>query len=266
MDLLWHMLRFKLESDGPGFETHSSWLMPVRWKGQLAMLKVFKPQSDEKSSGEILKTIGGTGAVQVFEGDEEALVLERAGPETLLDFYTQHRDGPTAEILLDVVAKLHDCKHITSISALPLNLWFESLYQRAGALPLLARCSEVAQKLLNSSQQNILLHGDLHHENVLASPRGWLAIDPKGLFGDPVYDVANLFCNPLQDAATVLQPERMRWLARLCSERLGMTEQRVLQFAYAHAGLSISWEINDGRDFSFRQKCAEGLEQALKLA
>jgi streptomycin 6-kinase len=45
-----------------------------------------------------------------------------------------------------------------------------------------------------------------------------------------------------------------------------MTEQRVLQFAYAHAGLSISWEINDGRDFSFRQKCTEGLEQALKLA
>ena len=43
----------------------------------------------------------------------------------------------------------------------------------------------------------MLLHGDLHHENIMHGPRGWLAIDPKGVLGDPGFDAANMFYNPL---------------------------------------------------------------------
>jgi streptomycin 6-kinase len=266
MDLQQHVLRFKLEADGNSFETHSSWLMPVIWNRQSAMLKVFKPLSDEIFSGTILEGFAGAGAVRVLVGDEAALVLEWAGPQRVLDVYNRHGDGPAMDILLDTISKLHGAKQNMPSSAVPLRHWFQSLFEKSGELPVLSGCAEMARKLLNGSQNQVLLHGDIHHENVLLSSRGWLAIDPKGLFGDPAYEVSNLFCNPLQDATIVLQPERMRWLARLCAERLCLGEQKVLQFAYAHAGLSVSWEMEDGRDFSFRQKCAEGLEQLLKLA
>jgi streptomycin 6-kinase len=39
----------------------------------------------------------------------------------------------------------------------------------------------------------VLLHGDFHRGNVLASARaGWLAIDPCPLAGDPEFDIADL--------------------------------------------------------------------------
>ncbi len=30
----------------------------------------------------------------------------------------------------------------------------------------------------------VLLHGDLHHGNILSTQHGWLAIDPKGIIGE----------------------------------------------------------------------------------
>jgi hypothetical protein len=47
------------------------------------------------------------------------------------------------------------------------------------------------------TSQMMRLHGDIHHDNILDfGRRGWLAIDPKRLFGERGFDYANLFCNP----------------------------------------------------------------------
>jgi streptomycin 6-kinase len=46
----------------------------------------------------------------------------------------------------------------------------------------------------------VLLHGDFHRGNVLASTRaGWLAIDPSPLTGDPEYDIADLTADFLDE-------------------------------------------------------------------
>ena len=60
------------------------------------------------------------------------------------------------------------------------------------------------------------MHGDFHHHNILSSRRGWLAIDPKPMLGEPEYDVASFLWNPL--------PYRMR---------LDVTERRLAAFAAA---------------------------------
>src|SRR6266567_6137524 len=42
-----------------------------------------------------------------------------------------------------------------------------------------------------SSAEPVLVHGDLHHDNVLSSARaGWLAIDPKGVAAEPAYETS----------------------------------------------------------------------------
>jgi streptomycin 6-kinase len=39
--------------------------------------------------------------------------------------------------------------------------------------------------LLTTQREKVVLHGDMHHGNVLNfGSRGWLAIDPKGLIGE----------------------------------------------------------------------------------
>src|SRR5207302_8681520 len=62
------------------------------------------------------------------------------------------------------------------------------LFQRADAL---------RADLLASTDQPVVVHGVLHHFNILRCDRGgWLAIDPKGLVGDRYFDVCQFLLNP----------------------------------------------------------------------
>lgn len=80
---------------------------------------------------------------------------------------------------------------------LPLIDWFEELWPLATTDARLARCAEVARRLLADQTAVVPLHGDLHHGNVLDFGGGdRRVIDPKRLVGVRVFDYANIFCNP----------------------------------------------------------------------
>jgi streptomycin 6-kinase len=131
----------------------------------------------------------------------------------------------------------------------------------------LARCATVARRLLETQRDVVALHGDLHHGNVLdGGPRGWLAIDPKGVIGERTYETANLLKNPWPHAALVHDAGRMQRLAQLYSARLGMGEKRILAFGFAHAGLSTAWDMDDGLDPGYSLRCAELLESLVDKA
>jgi streptomycin 6-kinase len=94
---------------------------------------------------------------------------------------------------------------------------------------------------------NVALHGDIHHGNVLHfGERGWLAIDPKGLIGERGFDYANIFCNP--DAVTAAQSGRLVGQAVVVAETAGLDRIRLLQWIAAWAGLSAARCINDKED------------------
>ena len=103
-----------------------------------------------------------------------------------------------------------------------------------------------------------VLHGDLHHNNVVYDQnRGWLAIGPKGVWGERTYEVANLLRNPWPNAAQVHDADGMARMAGFYAGRLGVPVQRVLQFALVHSGLSASWELEDGHDPAYSLRVAE---------
>jgi streptomycin 6-kinase len=89
------------------------------------------------------------------------------------------------------------------------------------------------------------LHGDIHHENILDfGSRGWLAIDPKRVYGERGFDFANIFCNP--ELPTVTKPGRLqRQLPIVCAEA-GLEPKRLLRWIIAYAGLSAAWFLSDG--------------------
>ncbi len=91
------------------------------------------------------------------------------------------------------------------------------------------------------------MHGDIHHENVLDfGPRGWLAIDPKGLFGERSFDYGNLFCNP--DIETAAAPGALARRAAIVARAAIIEPSRLLSWVLAYAGLSAAWTIGDGGD------------------
>jgi streptomycin 6-kinase len=93
----------------------------------------------------------------------------------------------------------------------------------------------------------VLLHGDLHHFNILAAERQpWLALDPKGVVGEPAYEVGALLRNPYPEFLT--WPNLDRVLARRVNqlaEELGFDRERLVGWGFAQAVLSGWWSYED---------------------
>jgi streptomycin 6-kinase len=93
----------------------------------------------------------------------------------------------------------------------------------------------------------MLLHGDLHQENILSAERQpWLAIDPKGVIGEPAYETGALLCNMLPHLLQMPHPERVlaRRIAQLSAE-LGLERARIRDWGLAQAVLSAWWCVED---------------------
>ena len=111
------------------------------------------------------------------------------------------------------------------------------------AEPAWQQAKELASGLLRATAvSEVALHADLHHDNIIGRSGNWLAIDPKGLFGDPVYDVANVFRNPHGGGDLVATSSRIDMLADVFAQRLGWDRRRILCWAAVHSAISAVWD------------------------
>jgi streptomycin 6-kinase len=91
---------------------------------------------------------------------------------------------------------------------------------------------------------SLILHGDLHHFNILSAEREpWLAIDPKGVVGEAAYEAGALLRNPLEDMSQY--PHILKRRIAILSEMLDIDCQRILGWAVAQAVLSAWWSYED---------------------
>ena len=161
------------------------------------------------------------------------------------------RDHEAANIICDVVDQIHRYSGIHP-DVYDLKRQFQSLFVRAKSEStdsVFYKTAKVTEELVASESNRKLLHGDIHHTNIMkSSKRGWLAIDPQSIYAERTYDVANSFFNPDNLPEIVETPNRIDALAQTFSERLKVDRKRILQFAYAHGGLSSSWQLDDGEN------------------
>ncbi|WP_221088362.1 aminoglycoside phosphotransferase family protein [Deinococcus aquaedulcis] len=259
-----YIRRWGLEPDGEPFATHSSDLCPVRWQGRKAMLKVAR--SEEERRGNLLMVwLGGVGAAQVYRQGRRAVVLERVeGAHDLMAMVAAGQDDDASRILCQAAAQVHLPRPDPPRQLLPLDWWFEALFDASTQSDLFAQCWRVAQTLLASPRDVRPLHGDLHHGNVLHSAeRGWLVIDPKGLIGERTFDFANMLCNPSLEVAT--QPGRLARQAGVLAAAAGLDHARLLAWVAAYAGLSAAWHTEEDQTDMARQTL-EVAQEALRLS
>ena len=220
----------------------------MRRDGAPAMLKLAQ-EPEERRGGGVMAWWDGRGAAVVLAHEDVALLLERAmGPGSLVEMAKTDDDGAT-RILCHAALGLHAPRAAAPPATLvPLRQWFAALEPCAARHGgVLAQAHATAQALLAEPREISVLHGDIHHENVLDfGPRGWLAIDPKGLIGERGFDYANIFRNP--DPLFAAPPERLRRQAWVVVEAAGLEPRRLLQWILAYAGLSASWTLEDAKD------------------
>lgn len=243
------LARWSLTADGTPFDSLAGALLPVRRGDTPAMLKLFTAE-EEKRGAAVMAWWDGDGAVRVLEHEAEALLMERAvGTLSLAAMAGSGEDDEATQILCGVAARLHEPREADPPDTLvPLPLWFRELAVAAnrhgGAYALSAA---IAAELLEAPQDIVVLHGDIHHGNVLHDQaRGWLAIDPKGVIGERGYDHANMLCNP--DVETATAPGRLVRQLDIVCESAGLDHERQLMWLVAYLGLSASWTLSDGDD------------------
>ncbi len=245
-----YLSRWKLSPDGAPITTPAAHLLPVLKNGKPAMLKL-SHDADERLGGVLMEWWGGDGAAQVFARDGDAMLMERAtGPASLSDMARTGRDDEACRILCTAATRLHAPRSKPLPELTPLGDWFKDLWPAAARHGgILARSAETARMLLAEPRDVNVLHGDLHHDNVLDfGARGWLAIDPKHLIGERAFDFVNIFTNPdLADPTrpVATQPERFERRLDVVVALAGLERQRLLSWVLAWTGLSASWFLSD---------------------
>lgn len=233
-------------------ETESSFLVFGTWNGQPVVLKVVRREGDEWHSGEVLRAFGGNGVVRVFEHVEGAALLERAMPgDSLVSMATSGRDDEATAILADVIQRMSGC---TPPRGCPtIHDWAKGFDRYVASediqVPreLVRRGHELFVQLAESQRQTTLLHGDLHHYNVLSDARrGWCAIDPKGVSGEVEYEIGAILRNPIERPTLFTSPDTINRRVQRLAAALRVEGRRVLQWAFAQAVLSAIWAVEDG--------------------
>ena len=242
----------------------------IRADGTQAVLKAGVPNRERATEIEALQAYDGQNSVRVLEVDGERgiVLLERLLPgQPLTALADETNDEKATAIAAGVMRGLW--RPAPEGHAFPtVEEWaggLKELRRRfdggVGPLPLalVEEAESLFAELIGSMEEPVLLHGDLHHDNILAATRQpWLAIDPKGLIGEPAYEVGAILRNLWQGQHTITNPGRLLE-RRVCqfSEQLGFDRTRVRGWGVAQAVLSAWWSMEDS---------GEGWEGAIFIA
>lgn len=269
--LLDYAQRWSVFLDGNVVETPRALLASGRRDGDAVILKVPKGDAGEALAGRALQHFGAEGAVKLIEHAGDGVVLlERAAPgRHLTELVLSGADAHATEILCEIMASIH--KLPPADGSFPtVEQWGQDFARyRAGgdkrlSPALVQRAHELFDALCRTQGTKVLLHGDLHHDNVVEDDRrGWLAIDPKGIVGERAYEVGAALRNPTDDprwfAERSIIEKRIAIFARCLKE----DPKRLIAWSYAQAVLSAVWSVEDGEDMSAGLATAGALEPML---
>lgn len=250
---------WQFELQGDVVQTASSSVMFARWRGQDVVMKVPNALSDEKEMVKILKHYGGEGAVKVLDEYEDAALLERVQPGTpLKEWVLEGKDEASCNVFCEVAAKLHS-KPVSSGFRTVENL-ADNIWKKQDQREEVAKAKALYDALVKMQSKLCLLHGDLHHDNVLFDEqRGWLAIDPKGIIGEPAYEVACFLRNPIGHPEKYVSKNIVDKRVDIICGRLELEKECVLQWNYVGAVWSALWMEEDGLDAEEMWAYARGL-------
>jgi streptomycin 6-kinase len=242
----------------------------VRADGTAAVLKIGVINPELLSEIAALRHYNGRGIVRLLDADPEQgiLLLERLQPGTPL--IALDDDEAATAVAAQVMQQLW--QPAPSEHSFPtVARWARGMDRLQaefddGFGPFPKRLVETAvslfRELLPSQADSVLLHGDLHHWNILQAQREpWLALDPKGVIGEPAYEIGAWLRNPVDRLTTWPDLKRIqqRRIAQL-ADILALDRQRLVGWGIAQAVLSAWWSYEDhGRVGDVALACAESL-------
>ncbi|MFM9329590.1 aminoglycoside phosphotransferase family protein [Paenibacillus mesotrionivorans] len=215
-----------------------------------AVLKLGPPERERATEAKALEEYNGKLFCRLFAADaaEGALLEERLLPGTPL------RDEPSLDKRMSVFSGLVAGLHIApaDAEAYPSYLGWVTriaryMREREGNRRLcghMQKAEKLCKALWDTYPRRVLLHGDLHHDNILLEQNGtYRIIDPKGVIGDPVFELPRFILNEVGDIITPDTYRRMNTIIISLAERLGVPEADLRQLFYIETAMAESWNV-----------------------
>jgi streptomycin 6-kinase len=275
----YYLLAWNLSNPQILTQTMTSHIYTVSQGAETVILKLLsESETEEQRGAAALRYFGGRGVVRLLRYDEHAHLMEYAAGDELITLVQRGEDEAATRIIAQVLQQIHSISQEASVDGLlRLDQWFGELFNKsaadrlAGIDSIYVRSASVAKQLLADPHDVRVLHGDIHHRNIRQSPRGWLAFDPKGVFGERTYDCANTLCNPAI-SELVHNEKRLLTNAAILADTLKIDLSRILAFTYSYACLNASqWLPRVGLDdvaeefIQWHLKVAEIIEPHIDL-
>ncbi|MGC5328492.1 aminoglycoside phosphotransferase family protein [Brevibacillus sp. SYSU BS000544] len=241
----------------PPFDLSYNFVAPaIQDNGTEVVIKLVVPGKEFQAEVETLTRFNGHGMVKVVDVDLDKgiLLLERLFPgETLA---TVENDEEATRIASQVMKKLwipapkDSMVPTTRQMEKSLSSIVEKHPDGFGPISkeILHEAVSTYSQMNGKRNQAFLLHGDLHHYNILSAKREpWLAIDPKGLIGDREYDVIQYLLNklPEENIRPVIEKR-----IDVFVEELDLDRKRIVSWGFAHAVLANCWGIEDHGNYN----------------
>lgn len=214
---------------------------------QPIVLKLSDDVDTLKRESLALQAFSRFGGVKVLAEQTGMLLLEQAIPGTSLQSYFPEKEDEAIQITCTCLQQLHQAPIPKHNSFPHIQDWLIALDQKH-PIPTqyLHQARQVRDDLLTTTTQTTLLHGDLHHDNILQNGSNWLVIDPKSVIGDPCFDVTAFIRNPIpellqQHQVIAILQNRITGFAKAFM----VSESRILHWCYVQAVLAWIWALED---------------------
>ena len=221
--------------------------------GEKFVLKIGVAEEDSSVFEEkrALEAFGGNGAVRLinFDAGLSAMLIEKAVEGLTLSEVCGEAYEKAVNIAVDVMQKLPR-QPPNKAEFVNLQSWIDEL-NRAVAVGFepekVARARRFFGELVEPFGNKVLLHGDIHFDNILSARREpFLLIDPKGIVGEIGYEIA-VFLNDLAGWTSHL-PHRKQVLnsaVESFSRAFAVSAKDLRKWAYSFAVLSAWWMLED---------------------
>ncbi len=244
--------RWKLGNVENIAKTPTSHVFKVKKNAQTLILKVYTDlgRNCESDAPYFFEACKGYNVVDIVTYDDDAMLIEYVSGLTLKHWMADSTDDQATKIIGQTLKSLHAAPQKYSHNFETLNRRFKALFDHAekDSPAIVKRAAKFARIMLKNQNNIRLLHGDMHHENLLQKNDEWIAIDPQPLIGDRAYDCANTLHNPPQMPELTENENRLLKQAEILSQETGIQAQKIIDFAFIHGCLSACWSEDDKTD------------------